>query len=411
MPARPKLCIVTTSPIVVRFFLMPHLRQLAGAFAVTLVANADCSDVLGDLAPQVRMIVVPVEREIAPWQDQLALFRLIALFRRERFDGVVTIAPKAGLLGNMAAFVARIPYRCHIFQGEVWASRTGLIRSLLRVADSITSRTTTEVLVVSATERAFLINEGILPAERSTVLGRGSICGVDTTRFAPNPELRRSFRQAAGIPQDAALVLFLGRLHRDKGVLDLVTAWTRLAGLNPSLHLAIVGPDEDNLVPKIRTVAGTAFADRLHLHGLTSRPEEWMTAADILSLPSYREGFGNVVIEAGACGIPVIATRIYGIADAMIEDVTGLMHAPGDKQALAMGLDRLVKDAELRSRLGTAARAMVIDQFEQSRVIQYYTEHFIDRCRGPAAGHSNVASVPPVVRAPVPGPLPGGPAS
>jgi glycosyltransferase involved in cell wall biosynthesis len=410
MPAHPKLCIVTTSPIVVRFFLMPHLRQLAGAFDVTLVANDDCSDVLGDLASHVRMVVVPVQREIAPWQDQVALVQLIALFRRERFDGVVTIAPKAGLLGNMAAFVARVPYRCHIFQGEVWASRTGPIRALLRLADMITSRTTTEVLVVSATEREFLISEGILTAARSTVLDRGSICGVDTTRFAPSPELRRNLRNAIGIPQDAPLVLFLGRLHRDKGVLDLVTAWTRLAGLNPDLHLAIVGPDEDNLVPRIRNLAGTAFANRLHLQGLTSRPEEWMAAADILCLPSYREGFGNVLIEAGACGIPVIASRIYGIADAMTENVTGLMHTPGDRHALARELDQLVKDPALRAKLGAAGRAMVINHFEQSRVIQNYTSHFVEMCRKAGFAKPGPAASPPITRTPSPGAMPGGPA-
>ena len=381
MPARPKLCIVTTSPIVVRFFLLPHLRQLAAKFDVTLAANADCTDVLGDLSRSVRMAVVPVEREIAPWRDQVALFRLIQLFQRERFDGVLTIAPKAGLLGNIAAFVTRVPYRCHVFQGEVWASRTGFIRTLLRFADTVISRTTTEVLVVSGTERDFLIKEGILSGPRSTVLGRGSICGVDTARFAPNPQARARIRAEHNIPADATLVLYLGRLHRDKGVLDLVTVWTRLAGLNPNLHLAIVGPDEDDLVPKVANLAGSAFASRLHIAGLTSEAQDWMAAADILSLPSYREGFGNVVIEAGATQVPVIASRIYGIADAMIENVTGLMHAPGDQQALAKGLDQLLKDPALRAILGAAGRAMVTENFEQSRVVQRYTDHFVMQCR------------------------------
>lgn len=384
MSSRAKLCIVTTSPIVVRFFLLPHLRQLAGAFDVTLAANADCSDILGDLVPSVRMVVVPVEREIAPWRDQVALVNLVRLFQRERFDGVLTIAPKAGLLGNIAAFVTGIPYRCHVFQGEVWASRKGFIRSLLRLADTVIARTTSEVLVVSATEREFLIKEGILGEGRSMVLGCGSICGVDTARFAPNRETRARIRAANGIPDAATLVLYLGRLHRDKGVLDLVTAWTRLAGLNPNLHLAIVGPDEDRLVPKISNLVGTAFASRLHIAGLTSEAEAWMAAADILSLPSYREGFGNVVIEAGATEVPVIASRIYGIADAMIENVTGLMHAPGDQQALAKGLDQLIKDPELRAKLGAAGRAMVIENFEQNRIVQGYTDHFIQQCRANA---------------------------
>lgn len=380
MISRPKLCMVTTSPIVVQFFLIPHLRLLADDFDVTLVANSDCSPLLGDLAGKVRMMVIPVEREIAPWRDFRALIQLSGLFMREQFDAVITVAPKAGLLGIAGALFARVPYRCHIFQGEVWASRRGVMRSMLRIADRFIARASSEVLVVSTSEREFLINEKILTNAGSTVLGKGSICGVDTIRFAPNSEARQRIRAQFDIPSEATVVLFLGRLHRDKGILDLVTAWTRIAGLHSQLHLAIVGPDESGLEPMIRTLAGSAFAARLHVCGLTSAPEDWMAACDVLCLPSYREGFGNVIIEAGAAEVPVIASRIYGIEDALIENVTGLAHWPGDQQALTSCLQRLVTDSQLRRTLGKAARAMVVENFEQSRVVRGYADHFAKRC-------------------------------
>jgi glycosyltransferase involved in cell wall biosynthesis len=381
--ARPRLCLVTTSPIVVQFFLVPHLRALSQRFETTLVANSDCTYLFDSHCSDVRMTLVPVEREIAPLRDAMALARLTALFRRERFDAVITIAPKAGLLGQLAARAARVPYRCHIFQGEVWASRQGFMRALLRVTDKIVAAASSETLVVSASERAFLIGEGILAADRSMVLGRGSVCGVDTGRFAPNAASRKRIRGGLGLPDDATLLLFLGRLHRDKGVLDLVAAWTKLAINNPNLHLALVGPDEGALVARVMEmageIAGPDLRSQLHVADNTREPEAWLAAADILSLPSYREGFGNVIIEAGATGLPVIVSRIYGTVDAFVEGTTGLGHAPGDRDALQACIARLVGDRSLCQSFGQAGRAIAARDFQQSHVVQLYADHFYGR--------------------------------
>jgi glycosyltransferase involved in cell wall biosynthesis len=174
--------------------------------------------------------------------------------------------------------------------------------------------------------------------------------------------------------------LFLGRLHRDKGVLDLVAAWSRLAGLNPDLHLAIVGPDEGDLVPTIRGLTGSEFASRLHVAGLSTEPQDWMAASDVLCLPSLREGFGNVIVEAGSCEVAVIASRIYGISDAVIENVTGLVHRPGDQGDLVRCLLQLIHDGGQRRKFGRAGRAVVIEKFEQSRVVEGYARHFAQAC-------------------------------
>ena len=367
MPSRPRLCVVTTSPIVVRYFLIPHLRLLADTFDVTLVANGDCRSFLADLKLPPRMEVTPIERQIHPWHDPAALAMLYRLFRKERFDAVFSVAPKAGLLAMTAAAAAKVPYRCHVFQGEVWASRKGAMRRLLREADGVTARAASESIVVSPAEREFLIGEGILRADRSLVLGAGSICGVDTKKFAPNPEARARIRASAGIPQDARLLLFLGRLKRDKGVIDLVAAWKALAGEFPDLCLAVVGPDEDGLIPVIRALAGRDLAARLNIAPESKEPEAWIAAADILGLPSYREGFGNVIIEAGATEVPVVASRIYGTESALIENVTGLAHPPGDREALQSCLRRLVEDGGLRQRLGKAGRALVSKNSSRNR--------------------------------------------
>jgi glycosyltransferase involved in cell wall biosynthesis len=376
-----KICVVTTTPLIVDFFLGQHLKELSRRFDVTLVCNTDEGVPAAARGVPLEIAHVPMERDIAI-RDAAALVRLYALFRRHRAVGVVSVAPKAGLLTMIAAWLAGVPFRCHIFQGEVWATQTGIMRWLLRMADRLTARLATDILVVSRSERDFLVREGIVPASKSQVLSSGSIAGVDTARFRSDPVARTTVRQHFGIGEHDVIVLFLGRLKRDKGVLDLVTAWRGIAARHPRLHLLFVGPDEDELRNVIEKIAGAALAPRLHFEPLTPTPERYLAAADILCLPSYREGFGCTLIEAGAVGLPVITSRIYGVQDAVIEGETALLHAPGAVKELADRLDQLVKDEPLRRRLGDAGHARARDCFDQGRVVAQYVAFFEDKLCG-----------------------------
>jgi len=371
-----KLCIVTTTPLIVDFFLGRHLAELSRRLELSMVFNAAEGVPAVTQGLSMELIDVPMERDIASVQDAIALVRLFRLFRRMRLSGVVSVAPKAGLLAMAAAWLARVPFRCHIFQGEVWATRTGLMRSILRTADRLTGLFATHVLVVSRSERDFLVRERILPAGKTQVLGAGSIGGVDTTRFRADPAAREEIRERFHIARDHIVVLFLGRLKRDKGVLDLARAWQQLATGYSTAHLLLVGPDEDALRSRIEEICGLALRPRLHFEGLTSVPERFLAASDVLCLPSYREGFGCAVIEAGAVGLPVLASRIYGIEDAAIEGKTALMHAPGDIADILDKLRQLVTDAALRRRLGDAGRKRACEQFEAGRVVANYVAFF-----------------------------------
>ena len=383
---QPKVCLITTSPLIVRFFLVPLLAGLSRRFDVTLLANDDCSKLLGGPAPSVRMRVFPIKRKIAPLSDLAALVQVTAFLYRERYDAVVTVAPKAGLIGMLAAVLAHVRFRCHVFQGEVWATRRNPTRAILKLSDRIVARLASMALVVGKPEREVLIREKIVHPERSLVLGYGSISGVDTKKFAPNRERRDRLRQCLGISDCAVLVLFLGRLTVDKGVLDLAAACRDLAAIHPTLHLAIVGPDEDGLGEKVPAIAGAALGSRLHMSGLSIEPEAWIAAADIVSLPSYREGLANVILEAAACQVPVVASRIYGIVDALVENETGLAHPPGDQAALSQCLDQLISDPALREQLGKAGRAFVMSRFEQGDAVGRFVAYIssqIENCGVP----------------------------
>lgn len=376
-----RLCYLTTTDLIVRFFLTEHIRRSAEVHDVTVAVNTAESDLLVRAGIDARLVPLAIERDIAPWSDLKALFRLYRLFRRERFDLVHSVAPKAGLLGMLAAWSARVPVRLHTFQGEVWVTSRGPKRLLLRAIDWLTAHLATDLLVVSASERQFLIEQGIIPARKAQVLGQGSISGVDVARFRANAEWRESVRREFEVDRADVLFLYLGRLKRDKGVLDLAHAFSEIYDDVPNAHLVFVGPDEDGLRATIESICQSCHP-RLHFEGYTAVPEHYLAATDVLCLPSHREGFGMTIIEAGACGVPAMASRIYGITDALEDGVTGLLHEPRDVAGIARLLRRLATDTEERRLLGERGRVRVLRDFRQEDVIratQAYYDHILAR--------------------------------
>lgn len=370
-----RICVVTTSPLIVNFFLGGIIETLARTFEVSLIVNADEGTRFRRIPEGVHLFPVRLERKISVIRDIMALGRLFQLFRRESFDAVHSFAPKAGLLAMLAAKLARIPVRVHTFQGEVWVARRGFLRMILKFMDSVTAWCTTDALVISRSEREFLIQEGVLEPNRSRVLADGSVCGVDLRRFDVAARERTRVRAQLGIDHDDLVFLYLGRLTRDKGVVDLARAFASIASRYSAAHLLIVGPDEEDLMPAIRQVCRGA-EQRVHLHGYTDQPEDFIAAADVVCLPSYREGFGMVLIEAGAAGIPAIASRIYGVADAVCEGDTALLHRPGDVAELAAHMASLIEDGERRMAMGVRAREWVTRRFSHERVIGAYLEYY-----------------------------------
>jgi len=187
-----------------------------------------------------------------------------------------------------------------------------------------------------------------------TVLGKGSVRGVDAARFRPNPVFHRELRTNLGIGPKETLALFVGRLTKEKGLLDLAAAMRELRSAMPGLHVALLGFEEGAFIGTMQAAAGSA-TDRLHFLGFAHDPERFMAAADFLVLPSHREGFGSTVIEAAACGIPAIGTRIHGLTDAIVDGETGILVPPRDPSALGRAMRELSSNESLRGRFGTAA--------------------------------------------------------
>lgn len=370
--SRKAICVVTTSPLIVNFFLVPCLSALARCYRVSLAVNAAEGTPLAEL-PAVEVISLPIQRKIAPWSDLVALARMVRLFRERRFDAVHSFSPKAGLLAMLAGRISGIPVRMHTYTGQVWLTRAGIMHALLRMADAAIARLATHLLADSPSQRQALIESGIVRGKDCRVLGAGSVSGVDPERFRPDAGARAAVRRELNIPQDALVFLFLGRLTRDKGVLDLARAFKSLAATWPGVVLLFVGPDEENLQTRILALGG---GTRIRFVGYTRVPERFLAAADVLCLPSYREGFGTSIIEAAAAGVPAIGSRIYGVTDAIVEGETGLLHAPGNIEDLAEKMRKMIADPALRGRLGRQAQQRALAEFSQQRLIKAWLDHY-----------------------------------
>jgi glycosyltransferase involved in cell wall biosynthesis len=360
-----KLCYVATIPAVVHTFLRGHISAAAEKYDITVVCNNADVHLLDGI--NARLILLPIERKVSPWRDLLVLIQLIILFRREQFDLVHSIMPKTGLLSMLAAWVANVPNRMHIFTGQVWATKQGWKRWSLKMFDRLIVLFANQILTDSPSQRDFLVSEGILPQDKGIVIGHGSICGVDVAQFHPDTQVGGRTRIELNVSLEQTMILFLGRLNRDKGILDLAAAFAEVASNRTDAVLVLVGAEEDVSFACVQEICG-AYKDRLRRVSFTANPERYIAAADIFCLPSYREGFGQVIIEAGATEVPTLATRIYGITDAVEDGKTGLLFSAGDVAGLTQSLLKLIDDQYLRQKLGGAARVRALELFPSHKI-------------------------------------------
>lgn len=320
----------------------------------------------------VETYAVEMPRSIAPLRDLWALREIVRILRQIHPEIVHAHTPKGGLLGMIGAYLAGVPVRIYHMRGLPLVGASGSKRALLRWTERIACTLAHRVICVSHSLREIAIRENLCPAEKLAVLAGGSGQGVDAKRrFAPASDAARTgfqVRARWSIPDRAPVVGFVGRLVRDKGVIELEAAWQRLRADYPDLHLLLVGPFEpqDPVPVDVRSrLEGDA---RVHLAGMDWETPPYYAAMDLLVLPTYREGFPNVLLEAAAMELPVVATRIPGCVDAVEDGVTGTLVPVKDVDELVTAIRRYLGDPALRLRHGVAGRARVLHKFRQEAI-------------------------------------------
>jgi len=372
---RPKICIVATVPFALRVFMHAHIEALANTYDVTLIAGGSREELSALFGNHIKTIHVNFSRKISLVSDITGLISLYEVFRHEKFDVVHSIMPKTGLLAMMAARLARTPHRIHTFTGQVWATKIGFGRLFLRWMDRVIVFCATHLLTDSFSQRDFLVEQKIGTADKITVLGKGSICGVDTNRFKFNPDVRARYRTELSIPLDSIIFIFLGRVTEDKGVKDLAHAFVAVNKQISNAYLLIVGPDENNIDPDLLAILGPCLSQYRRV-GYTDRPEDYMSCADVLCLPSYREGFGSVIIEAASTGLPTVASKIVGVVDAIVNGETGILHEPRNLAQIEQALLLLATNETLHRTMADKAKIRAHAFFSQRFVVDEMTQFY-----------------------------------
>lgn len=314
----------------------------------------------------VRTIGVPMERRISPLKDLVSLVRLIRVLRKEKPDMVHSMTPKAGLLCMMAAKMAGVPVRVHTFTGLVWPTSTGLIRQILILTDKLTCACATHVIPEGEGVKQDL--QRCITRKPLRVLGYGNVKGIDLQYWK---------RTAPAEPHETVTFIFVGRLVREKGINELVAAFVRLNEQYPQTRLLLVGPYEEKIDPLMpETMRLIDECEAIEAVGSQTDVRPFYERSDVLVFPSYREGFPNVVIEAGAMDLPSIVTDINGSREIIVNQENGLIVPSQDETALYEAMEWMIAHPDECQRMAQKARKMVADRFEQGFVRQCLKDYY-----------------------------------
>ena len=314
----------------------------------------------------VKTIGVKMERHVSPLKDLVSLVKLTRVLQKEKPDMVHSMTPKAGLLCMMAAKISGVPVRLHTFTGLVWPTATGLSRKILMMTDRITCACATHIVPEGEGVKSDL--QRCITKKPMKVLGYGNVRGVDLDYWVRKDSCGR---------HDSLTFIFVGRIVRDKGVNELVSAFVKLNQQFPCTRLLLVGPYEENLdpvLPETKRLINTC--ESVEAVGAQKDVRPFYEQSDVFVFPSYREGFPNVVIEAGAMGLPSIVTDINGSREIIKDGKNGLIVPPRDENALFDAMMWMVEHPDERQLMAGHARPMVASRYEQGFVRQSLKEYY-----------------------------------
>ena len=373
MTDRKKIIRTATVPLSLDLFCRGLLRDLSSRYEIIALSSPQPELDSIRKREKVRTISVPMARKIAPFSDLKSLFELIRVFRKERPDMVHSITPKAGLLSMMAAKWTRVPVRIHTFTGLIFPYEKGWKRRLLMTTDRLTASCATHVIPEGVGIRDDLIRFRIT-RKPLRVLGNGNVRGIDLSHYVRTEKLSRraaDLRNIYNIPDDGFAFVFVGRLDRDKGIDELVQAFRKLDKEYPNVHLFLVGaeePEGKSILDETKEII--AQDDHIHLSdGWQADVRPWYAAADALVHPSRREGFPNVVIEAGAMGLASIVTDINGSREIVKDGQNGTIVPAQDPEALYGAMKDFLEHPEKVQEMAAAARELS-KRYEQKYVRQ-----------------------------------------
>lgn len=369
---RPRVAHVTTVDLSLRYLLLNQLQRIRDEGYDVVAISADGPDVAAVEAHGIPHFAVPMTRRFTPLADLRALIALAVLMRREKFDVVHTHTPKAGLLGQLAARISGVPVVVNTLHGFYFHEGTKpLPRRFYVWMERIAAQCSDSILSQNREDITTAIEERIAPRELLKWLGNG----IDIGRFDRrrlSDERLGALRDELGLRRGAPVIGFVGRLVKEKGILDLLEATALVARTIPDVQVLIVGPYDEEKPDAIRPEVAERYGltDRCRFLGMRHDMPELYALMDVLVLPSYREGFPRAPMEASAMGVPTVVSDIRGCREAVEQGVNGLLFPVGNVNALAQALTELLTDDERRRKMGVSGRAIAEERFDEQKVFE-----------------------------------------
>jgi glycosyltransferase involved in cell wall biosynthesis len=369
-----KICFLASEPSSMDIFWRDQIKICKNLFDVHLICNNQYINPLKYLRVILKM--TKIKRKPNLFNDIKLFFVFFFYFKKKRFLITHSITPKVGFITSLASYLNRIPIRIHTFTGQVWITKKGFLRWTLILFDKIIFFLSTHIIIDSISQKRFLIKNKIIKKKKNKiyVFGNGSISGVNIKKFYFFNK-KNILRKKYNINQDYKIILYVGRINIDKGLFDLVKSFNYIKRDFPKTSLIFVGPEDGLSIEKIKNLVKDDFKKDFYYFHFTKNPEEFMNLADVLCLPSYREGFGQVVIEAAACKLPAVVSNIYGLKDSVKNNFSGFSFKSGNIKDLSRKLKQILNDYHLRYKMSVQAQTRAVNQFS-STIIKKDVKNF-----------------------------------
>ncbi len=365
MKKRSKVVLIANTSNFFKAFLLKHVDHLSKKCNLFICCN-DADKLKKFIPKNVSLVNINFKRGLNIFNDIITFLATLFFFFKEKPNLSISFTPKIGFMVALISFILRTPNRIHWFTGQVWVSKKGLAKVFLKFIDKLIFFLSHNVLVDSISQRNFLIEEKVVSSKKSFVLHNGSVGGVNIKKFRFNKQKRIKLRQELSISKNTFVFLYLGRINRDKGIDELLKAFKKINKQHDILLIFVGSIEDKKFINEFRN------NKKILYFNFTNKPEDWFSLSDILCLPSYREGFGTVVIEAASCGIPALCSNIYGLYDAIIDHKTGFFHEVGNINDIKNKMLYIANNKKLIKKYGILARKRVLKNFEQSLITEKF---------------------------------------
>lgn len=375
MQRNKKLIRITTVPMALRYLLPGQMHFMAASGFDVLMISADGKELRDVIEHEkCRHIIVPMTRKITPLQDLACLFKLIRIFRKEKPAVVHTHTPKAGLLGMLAAKLTGVPTRIHTVAGLPLMVETGFKYQLLKFIEKLTYATANHVWPNSNSLMKFIVDHKLCKTSKLRIIAKGSTNGININRFNKatlNENMLEATKQTIGFLNNKIYLLCIGRLVKDKGIIELVHVFTQLQKSNDTIRLLLVGEYEFGLDPLPAATLQEIENNPSIIHiNWTNQVEYYMQLANLFVFPSHREGFPNVLLQAGAMKLPIICSKITGNIDIVTDHETGLIFDKGNEQQMFEILQYALANPQQMQNMAKQLQEDITKNYRQENIWQ-----------------------------------------